>query len=1112
MSKMNLFDNALSQDIWNSKYRAGEEKSVADSMLRVVNGIYGTELTISHFEGIVNPFTYGDPEYKAFNCLREMYEGRWNPGGRIHAGAGTGNRVTLHNCYVLNTVEDSMEGIANVLKEGMLTMQQGGGIGTDFSTLRPSGAHLERTNAVASGPLPFMDMWDSMCRTIMSAGARRGAMMGTLSDTHPDLLEFIKAKHTAGRLTNFNVSILVSDAFMDAVKNDETWHLHFNVPPHKDGRADKSCRKFVDEEGEVQYIYSEHKASELWKLILESTYEYSEPGVIFIDRVNELNNLQYCEDIRATNPCVTGNTRILTREYGYKEIGDIAGQEVSVWNGDDWSKVTPHKTGEAFELQRVWFSNGSVLDVTPYHRFKLSNGKVVEAKDLKVKDKLVYWNMPFIGESLVKEEDEWQTDPYSQGFWEGDGSIGEKTGPNCSTLCKHSDAIKERLIGEIRLYNNNTSDTQEKRVVWVHGDMEFPLKGNVPINQSADYCVKWLAGLLDADGNIKHSGANTSGGGTYQLELSQKSKRFLWDVQLMLTRLGCTARVWQAEEAGTKVFPNGKEYAHSATYRLMINKGNVVKLKELGLDCARVDLSVFTPNKGNYGAWVGHRVIDIEERTGEPQDVYCFTEPVNNMGLFEGIPTMNCGEIPLPPNGTCNLGAVNLAVMVEDPFSPNAKFKFDELEHAVRVGMDFLDRVIDVTNYPLDSQKEEEFNKRRTGLGITGLADALCQLGIRYGSREAVTWTRNTMRKIAEFAYDESVNMAIERGKFPLYDNAILERPFIQQLSSELQKSIAENGLRNGVLLTAAPTGTTSIYYGNVSSGIEPTFAHKFKRRVLQPDGAHKEYMVESYIARLWRELKGNEPYPDYFVTTDELKVEEHVEMQAAAQEWIDASISKTVNCPKDMTFEEFQRVYDLAYILGCKGITTYRPSDTRGAVLINEGDGGPLGTDVGARETGEERRALLERPTILEGKTHRLRWPTQEASIYMTVNRHPTTGRPYEVFFQSRDARNQEWMTAVSLMISSVLRLNVDPSFIPRELKQISSAHDSNWVEGALHASLPAYLGYALAQHFNAAPTDSTDPTDSTSASQCPKCHSMTFLREEGCMICKTCGHSVCG
>ena len=263
----------ISHAIWDMKYRlksadgAAVDRDMADSWARVALALAETEAPDQRLT-------------RAKQFAQALAGHKFLPAGRILAGAGTGRSVTLFNCFVMGTLEDSMDGIFSGLREAALTLQQGGGIGYDFSTLRPRGAAVAGVGADASGPVSFMEVWDAMCRTIMSAGSRRGAMMATLRVDHPDIEEFITAKRTAGRLTNFNLSVLVSDAFMAAVKADDDWALSFG------GKT-----------------YRTLKAKALWDSIMRSTYDFAEPGVIFIDRINAVNNLSYCETIAATNPC-----------------------------------------------------------------------------------------------------------------------------------------------------------------------------------------------------------------------------------------------------------------------------------------------------------------------------------------------------------------------------------------------------------------------------------------------------------------------------------------------------------------------------------------------------------------------------------------------------------------------------------------------------------------------------------------------------------------------------------------------------------------------------------------------------------------------------------------
>jgi ribonucleoside-diphosphate reductase alpha chain len=797
-SKIDIMSSKMVYDIWNDKYRWKAEADIKETFARVANAIYEND-------------DAGDHKKEAFEA---MSLGLWIPGGRILAGAGTEKRVTLMNCYVNEVVGDDMEGIMHALTNTALTLQQGGGIGTDFSTLRPEGAILKRTHTKASGPLPFMHMWDRASATIRSAGDRRGAMMATMCDTHPDMPKFVVAKHVKNALEQFNVSVLISDAFMEAVKEDEEWLLHFNVPPlERDSSLE--AYDFEDEEsGEKRYVYSVHQARALWKLITESTYDYSEPGVIFIDRVNDLNNLYYCETITCTNPC---------------------------------------------------------------------------------------------------------------------------------------------------------------------------------------------------------------------------------------------------------------------------------------------------------------------------------------------------GEQPLPPHGTCNLGHINLARCVHAPFSSSAKLDYNLIRQVVRMGIRFLDNVIDITRYPLDEQALEESNKRRLGLGFTGLADCLAQLGVRYGSPDAVRITEEINRTMCWEAYSTSADLAEERGSFPLFDRDkfLLGYNFAStMLPADIKEKISKKGMRNSHLMTVAPTGTGSIVCGNVSSGGEPVFLHMSRRKVLKPTtgfGDEWEFYDEwGYGAKLYfatAHFKYGAPgqpsakvedLPSYMVTAEDLSIQEHVVMQAAAQRWIDSSISKTVNIPKETPYEEFVQVYDLAYSLGCKGCTTYRPSDVRGSVLSKPGDATP--PVVGDR--------LLERPDILDGRTYKVKWPSSTSALYLTVNSTPD-GHPFEVFLASKDAKHHDWTTALSVMITAIFRKGGDVSFVGKELQQVQSLNDSAFIGGRNHPSLVAYIGYILEQHIEGSkgselgvrtyadgrmvigdlskdpfklqaiavePIKGGDLVRTVQGEQCPKCFQLTYVRKEGCKVCLTCNHTTCG
>jgi len=831
---MTRFTARIAEQIWDMKYRFKDadgvaiDRTVEDTWCRIARDLAAVES---------DPASWEDRFYAALEDFKFL------PAGRITAGAGTARSVTLFNCFVMGTIPDSMGGIFEMLKEAALTMQQGGGIGYDFSTIRPNGADVKGVAADASGPLSFMDVWDAMCRTIMSAGSRRGAMMATMRCDHPDIEAFITAKSDASRLRMFNMSVLITDAFMDAVKADAAWELQF------DGR-----------------IYQTIQARDLWNRIMQATYEFAEPGVIFIDRINAANNLAYCETISATNPC---------------------------------------------------------------------------------------------------------------------------------------------------------------------------------------------------------------------------------------------------------------------------------------------------------------------------------------------------GEQPLPPYGACLLGSINLARLVSEPFEAVAVLDEAGLADLVGIAVRMMDNVIDISKFPLPEQASEAKAKRRIGLGVTGLADALLMLGLRYGSDEAARQTERWLGAIARAAYLASVDLAKEKGAFPLFDaEAYLGSGTMLEMDEDVRTAVGEHGIRNALLTSIAPTGTISLYAGNVSSGVEPVFANAYTRKVLQKDGSRSEEEVVDYAVQLWRDKFGDIELPDYFVNAQTLPPSEHVKMQAAAQKWVDSSISKTINCPPDISFDDFREVYMQAWDTGCKGCTTYRPNDVTGSVLtvkiekrvepvwgeqlkkarenVNwsvsrlalavgvdaskivelENDGAAdielLNRIAGCfdvpttyltknlfLESAQERifetevepqkphgdvvymSEPLDRPPSLEGNTYKLKWPDSEHAIYLTINDIVLSGhrRPFEVFINSKNMEHYAWTVALTRMISAVFRRGGDVSFVVEELKAVFDPRGGAWMDGKYIPSILAAIGGVIERHLiftgfiegegmglKSDPKQQVVNLGGTRGKACPSCGQYELRMVEGCMTCASCGHSKCG
>ena len=589
------FETEIGYHVWDAKYRRRENGQPVEPDIEATRARIATALAAAET---------GERDRWKARFAEALADFRYLPAGRIQAGAGTGHKVTLFNCFVMGRIADDMESIFSNLYEGAITMQQGGGIGVDFTTLRPRGTAARGVGAIASGPVSFMDVWDAMCGTILSTGARRGAMMATLRCDHPDIEEFVAAKAESGRLTNFNVSVQVTDAFMAAVRKDEDWPLVFPEDSVGSG-GERVMRDWPGYEGAVACrTLRSLPARTLWDAIMHHTYAHAEPGVLFVDTVNRTNNLAYCERITATNPC---------------------------------------------------------------------------------------------------------------------------------------------------------------------------------------------------------------------------------------------------------------------------------------------------------------------------------------------------GEIPLPPYGACDLGSLNLTKFVRDPFTRDARLDLEALEAIVPTAVRMLDNVIDVSRYPLAAQAEKARSTRRTGLGMTGLADALIMLGLHYDSDAARSTAGEAMRRICHAAYRASIELAKEKGAFPAFErDAYLASPFVSSLPADIRDGIAGHGIRNSHLLSIAPAGSISLLADNVSSGLEPVYAFEQTRALLDARGERQSFSIEDYAWRHWQaQAKPGDRVAPAFVTVADLPARAHLDMQAALQPHVDNAVSKTVNVPEEYPFEAFKDLYMEAYDLGLKGCTTFRPNPVTGSILTAAGANG---------------------------------------------------------------------------------------------------------------------------------------------------------------------------
>jgi len=487
----------------------------------------------------------------------------------------------------------------------------------------------------------------------------------------------------------------------------------------------------------------------------------------------------------------------------------------------------------------------------------------------------------------------------------------------------------------------------------------------------------------------------------------------------------------------------------------------------------------------------------------------------NNLHYCEVIEATNpCGEIPIPDHGCCCLGSMNLTRFVRDAFG-DASFDFDGFTDVVTTAVRMLDNVLDATVWPLEEQALEAMNKRRIGLGYTGLGDALIMLGLRYDSKKARDFAADLTRQMRDAAYRASIALAQEKGFFPLFEaEAFLQSGMAGRLPDDIRAEIKKHGLRNSHLLSIAPTGTISLAFGdNCSGGIEPAFSWFYDRKKRGSDDEMVSYRMEDHAYRIYREQGGDlDNLPDSFVGAMDISATNHMKMQAAIQPYICAAISKTVNVPADYAFEAFEDLYLAAWKAGLKGITTYRPNDVTGSVLSL------------SVETSKDMSSPMDRPAQLDGNTYKIRWPESEHAIYITINDVISDGqrRPFEVFINSKNMEHFAWTVALTRMISAVFRRGGDISFVVEELKAVFDPRGGAWMGGKYIPSILAAIGGVIEEHLVAigfmkmGSALKVDPEAVVSVQPrgpaCPKCGQYAMRMAEGCMTCTECGHSKCG
>ena len=875
-----IFETAISEEVYEQNYQYGTDTHVPDSWYRNARHLASVEADEGHWtkkfyqllsgQGLsTGPFPF-------------------TPGGRIFANAGTSlGKATLINCFVSGFQgydQDSMDEIQAELTRQAKILASEGGYGFCAHVMRPRGSRIGGVGSMTPGAVQMLDVWNEQAATIVAGSGlqsdrddvkdkiRKGAQMVTMGVWHPDIIEFIKAKQEPGRLHKFNMSILVSDEFMEAVANDDEWALRFpdfeGEPEFYREHWDGDIKAYQEKGGTVKTwrdpsrkrsgekaIYD---AREIWDLVMDSTYNRNEPGVIFIDTINRENNLNYTEHINATNPCVAEGTLVNTPD-GYERVENVSvGDEILTTIGHE--PVDEIEVHRDYPVYRVSFSDGGEQLVTAAHRYH-----VKEPGDKAVTDK----RLDEIGEgAAIRVRGNHRPLDLDESAYERGLRKGVLVGDGCYTeeaLDSHNrDALAISSSASDTAYNENvrslfdaaprldTASEGQAVKIWVTeaedlvddlalDQAKAPSKTVDVASMTRSEMLGVLDGLIASDGNMNLKSNHP------QLRFTTTSEELARNFRQMMLSFGAHATITESSPPkstinGRRVEGNHTKYTAQVSGESLRNFARHSRLEEIHpekgerLLQAQTDFLLSSPEttsslrseRGNYW-WA--KIESIEEAgTADVYDLYC---EKSDTWITSGYVQRGCGEQVLPVGGVCLLGNFNLTQFVD---ADKKEINYDLLDELIPSAVRFLDNVNDLSYVPLEEQRWNLQQKRRIGLGHFGDGSALMMMQKRYGSEEGVQVMRKFQQHLANKAYQASARLAEEKEPFPLFDkDEYLSNPFVQRLSDETKEMIGDLGLRNSHLLSIQPTGNTSTLANAPSSGIEPVFMHSYIRTSEQP-------------------------------------------------------------------------------------------------------------------------------------------------------------------------------------------------------------------------------------------------------------------------------------
>jgi len=1149
---MNLSDNAVK--VLEKRYLAKDENGnlieTPEQMFRRV-----AKTVAAADADYVDKNELAGIEERFYKLMTELYFLPNSP-TLMNAGRPLGQ---LSACFVL-PIEDSMEGIFDSVKNAALIHKSGGGTGFSFSRLRPKGSSVNSTGGVASGPVSFMKVFNAATEAVKQGGTRRGANMGILRVDHPDILEFITCKQNNDDITNFNISVGVTEAFMESVELGTDYDLI--DPKTKTKTGSLNARKVFD-------------------MIVEMAWKNGEPGIIFLDRLNRDNVTPELGEIESTNPCFHPDTLISTEEglipvrELYRKYGDkpfniyvdkrVTGEKVKLngrfyyKNGVELKQANVFPTGIK-KTCTVILKNGQEIKVTADHKILTAEGWK-EAGTLTEQDVVLVQSG---AGSFAKEDGIGKEMGLFLGWVTGDGwytaakdVVGLSFAGNEYYICEALNQIAHQNGGGTRKAirrKNGTWNLMFKKKDFIQklsSDGLLPVKSRekrVPagiFTAAKETVIAYLNGLFSSDGTVNYIDEDHR-----DIRLSSSSEGLLKDVQLLLLQLGIYSTIYKRDKVNQAVFQYTKNSGEQKTYE----GGNYSELIITG-----DDMYVFSETIGELIHTAKNMKLKAAARSsrkktkfmtpvlavveGEETEVYDISEPETHSLIAQGMVVHNCGEQPLLPYESCNLGSINLSRMVKQTEKGN-EVDYEKLKEVVHTSVHFLDNVIDVNKYPLPEIKEMTLGTRKIGLGVMGWADMLLKLGIKYDSDQAIQLAEEVMKFIQHQAREKSKEIAKVKGVFPYYEKSVYKGKKIR--------------IRNATTTTIAPTGTLSII-ASVSSGVEPLFAISFIKNVMDNDELVETNPIFEAVARergfysesLMKQIakKGSlndiEEVPqdicEIFVTSHDISPQWHVKMQAAFQKYTDNAVSKTVNLRNDATTDDVCEVFITAYKTGCKGVTIYRDG-SRDMQVLNIGKVKGKGEDAASQGSDGSKITPRPRPDITNGFTEKVRIGC--GNLYITVN-YDEQGI-CEVFTNTGRAGGcPSQSEATSRLVSIALRSGIAAESIIEQLKGIRCASTIRQRDMKV-LSCPDAIGRLIEKVMNhqngngdnikqnqtdilggvvqrptarlvGAVETLTDGGDQNKRNYrnadnlCPECGE-PMEHEGGCRICRGCGYSKCG